>query len=354
MDKLALETVQQIFEHACTDGGYTGCSLSLTSKSIRIAARSVRFHSIALTARNHSVRAFLRLYEKECSDPSGARPKLVNLYLSGLREDTVDSPSDVANEGRDDEDGEDTSLPNQTVLTATRRLFQLVGDDLQSLVLHDAFVNPDYPLADGPFPSLREPTFLQHDDPCALVAPDSSVSPLFPALTRLHIVDSRDALRSKPLIPSWATHAPHLTYLRISAHNLFGAFLDELPDALGAPAYPFKRGYLKAVFGPPPAKRSYPSLTRVVVQPGPKPSSGPCGTSRFVFNSKSAQLDWIAREATQAGVEMFALSPCEWSNRRWDEEIFTEWVKMVSGDAGRDWFRGEETSEDDVKSRSEP
>ena len=66
MNKLALETLQQIFQQACADGGYTGCSLSLTSKSIRIAARSVRFHSVSLTSQIDSVCAFLRLYEKEC------------------------------------------------------------------------------------------------------------------------------------------------------------------------------------------------------------------------------------------------------------------------------------------------
>ncbi|KAH9854442.1 hypothetical protein C2E23DRAFT_818711, partial [Lenzites betulinus] len=33
VDTLPLETLEHIFELACVDGGYTGCSLSLTSRA---------------------------------------------------------------------------------------------------------------------------------------------------------------------------------------------------------------------------------------------------------------------------------------------------------------------------------
>ena len=78
----------------------------------------------------------------------------------------------------------------------------------------------------------------------------------------------------------------------------------------------------------------------VVVQPGPRPASGPCGTNRFVFNSRTMQLDWIAARARELGVEMYVLRPCAWTGEEWDEAIRTEWLRRVGGEAGRDWFRG--------------
>ena len=48
MESLAVELLERIFLFACTDGGYTGCSLSLVSKHIREASRGARFHSVSL------------------------------------------------------------------------------------------------------------------------------------------------------------------------------------------------------------------------------------------------------------------------------------------------------------------
>ncbi|RDX55922.1 hypothetical protein OH76DRAFT_1337593, partial [Lentinus brumalis] len=43
---LPTEVLEQIFLQACTDGGYTGCSLSAVSRRIRAVSHTVRFHSI--------------------------------------------------------------------------------------------------------------------------------------------------------------------------------------------------------------------------------------------------------------------------------------------------------------------
>ncbi|PIL37523.1 hypothetical protein GSI_01217 [Ganoderma sinense ZZ0214-1] len=48
MESLAVELLERIFFFACTDGGYTGCSLSLVSKNIRDASRAARFYSVSL------------------------------------------------------------------------------------------------------------------------------------------------------------------------------------------------------------------------------------------------------------------------------------------------------------------
>ncbi|KAH9851352.1 hypothetical protein C2E23DRAFT_904375 [Lenzites betulinus] len=82
MDTLPLETLQRIFAFACTDGGPTGVALSLTSKVIRAASRTARFHSISLVATPRRFRAFVALYERECDASLGDKPHIRHLYLT--------------------------------------------------------------------------------------------------------------------------------------------------------------------------------------------------------------------------------------------------------------------------------
>ncbi|EIW63209.1 uncharacterized protein TRAVEDRAFT_43513 [Trametes versicolor FP-101664 SS1] len=82
MDTLPLETLEQIFELACTDGGYTGHSLSLVSKGIRAAARTSRFHSVSLIASPHRLQLFVALYKRECDPAHGDKPRIQHLYVA--------------------------------------------------------------------------------------------------------------------------------------------------------------------------------------------------------------------------------------------------------------------------------
>ncbi|KAL1945975.1 hypothetical protein VTO73DRAFT_1977 [Trametes versicolor] len=81
MDTLPLETLQQIFALACTDGGFTGCSLSLTSKAVRAAVRTIRFHSVSLVAYPARLDSFVGLYAQECDPTLGDIPKVQHLRL---------------------------------------------------------------------------------------------------------------------------------------------------------------------------------------------------------------------------------------------------------------------------------
>lgn len=82
MDTLPLETLQHIFELACTDGGRTGNSLSLVSKGIRAAARTTRFHSIALIASPRRLQSFIDLYRRECDPARGDRPRIQHMHVA--------------------------------------------------------------------------------------------------------------------------------------------------------------------------------------------------------------------------------------------------------------------------------
>lgn len=48
MQRCPVEIWEQILSNACTDGGYTGCSLSVVSRTMRDVSRPFRYHSVAL------------------------------------------------------------------------------------------------------------------------------------------------------------------------------------------------------------------------------------------------------------------------------------------------------------------
>ncbi|KAI0373488.1 hypothetical protein BV20DRAFT_962649 [Pilatotrama ljubarskyi] len=91
MDSLPQETLRGIFELACTDGGYTGNSLSRVSKAIRAASRMARFHSISLIANPRRLASFLALYERECNLDPAERPRVRHLFVAFPRSVQGDS-----------------------------------------------------------------------------------------------------------------------------------------------------------------------------------------------------------------------------------------------------------------------
>ena len=329
MDCLPVETLQQIFKLACIDGGYTGCSLALTSRFVRRAAQSTRFHSITLKADAERLAALVTLYQGQCLNTSGSRPQTAHLHISFQKKVNPSQSNGPTEDEWDGSGDEEPSSPPRSSPVATRditpqQLFALVAGDLESLVITkdlDFFVS-DPSLFDLPFHSLRELTLVRHADPSRLISPGSPVLPLFPALTHLHLVAPE---RSRPLLAGWVAHAPRVTHLRISAYNRIHELLDELPDAVGSPAYPFKHGFrVGMTTGPRPAVRTYPTLTHVVVEPGRPPVKGVCGTGRMAFTRRNVELGWIAGQARDGGVEMYIPEPRERTKRELDEEIRVE------------------------------
>ncbi|KAH9894778.1 hypothetical protein C8Q73DRAFT_691513 [Cubamyces lactineus] len=232
MDTLPLETLQRIFTLACTDGGLTGNALSLTSKSVRAASRTARFHTVSLIANPRRLSSFLALYERECKleteggrdkphvrhlyatfpriDGSRQRPRLA-YYTSSLsppprrrRKDrqrrnyrvseSVDSdsePDSLSDEqldlyqleyevgmileeaagSRGRRPREDTVLSDPSYHDAARRLFQLVAPDLWTLVLQSGFRyggTLGISLFTIPFPALRSLTVVEISNPNSL------------------------------------------------------------------------------------------------------------------------------------------------------------------------------------------
>ncbi|KAI0088530.1 hypothetical protein BDY19DRAFT_906552 [Irpex rosettiformis] len=76
MDGCPTELLLKIFTLACTDGGYTGCSLSLVSRGVHATSSPVKFHTVALRG-VASMCLFLDLLESKSPHP----PTVRHLFL---------------------------------------------------------------------------------------------------------------------------------------------------------------------------------------------------------------------------------------------------------------------------------
>ncbi|KAI0630193.1 hypothetical protein C8Q77DRAFT_1219803 [Trametes polyzona] len=229
MAPLPLEIWREIFTYACTDGGYTGTSLSLTCKLFYNASLLVRFHTLSLFSLRQVelFLAFTRRYEER---RHGRQLKVYHLLLSF----PSPPPSTFTPGASSDSSSSDCygSNPAEHWITARRLreqdkaawdhlflklvpgLLNFVGPHLRTLALlqSDGFTLP--PLS--PFlPRLRELTLLVgisvmvngHDafDPSDgspasphPEAPGSSSSVLTSPATAAHPETRADATPSSP------------------------------------------------------------------------------------------------------------------------------------------------------------
>ena len=87
LEHFPFELLHMIFLEACTDGGGTGCSLSLVSRDVYKVSRAARFHSVSLlTPSLWKLRRFLEEYNKARDAamqeaPRGTMPCIRHLCL---------------------------------------------------------------------------------------------------------------------------------------------------------------------------------------------------------------------------------------------------------------------------------
>ncbi|KAL1945758.1 hypothetical protein VTO73DRAFT_1760 [Trametes versicolor] len=317
MDVLPLETLQQIFELACTDGGITGCTLSLVSKGIRSAARTTRFHSISLVVTSQRLQSFVDLYKRECEPAQDDKPRIRHLHVafpyieldfdtytddanvlwpletsrspdprqgpapSSIPEHSNDayvtvtfpnpSPNspgitagasrcrtavmqqwaghhrirlDASADFRHDlspsspeySSGSFASPHNPAThreyISAAQTLFRLVAPDLLILVIYAVPTAGGLrlPVIERPFHSLREATCVGVTDFRTLLidSDDTKAAPLFPAMTRLHLVPPD---RCGLSLSIWSAHAPHVSRLGVTRAE---SHVEEIERAVGA------------------------------------------------------------------------------------------------------------------------
>ncbi|KAH9939263.1 uncharacterized protein BXZ73DRAFT_99466 [Epithele typhae] len=239
---LPFDVLQPILELSCTDGGFTGCSLSCTSRTLRDLSRVARFWSIQLTFATTTLQLehFLACLSAERSravtDDSPA-PRVRHLYLS------TNTLSDLA-----PADSYAKVLPDDYELLKfhdeVRTLMDLVARDLHTLTLAGGprlrpLCLPRW-LGTTEFPALRELTLLgplwSIVDFAPLPLEDASPEELeelnavpYPSLPNLRRLEVFASVKSAMNLDRWSSRAPRLTHLRIT--NAETVWLDT--DMLG-------------------------------------------------------------------------------------------------------------------------
>ncbi|KAH9939265.1 uncharacterized protein BXZ73DRAFT_99468 [Epithele typhae] len=214
---------EEIARLACVDGGYTGCSLSLTSKYIRGATRGMRFYSVSLTFRQSRLQAthFLACLEAEtarCGPERTRQPLVRHLYLA--------SPKYSAHS--------ELSTRWEYKL-AVSGILRLVAPRLHSLVLARGvpdFNNrrpglddsvylplPDF-LATKPFPELRELYLVGRHTVAARDMPPFAPSPTVAATVPLPHSQATAAGGGAAPRPTRVDNTlPKLTHLEVPMHG---------------------------------------------------------------------------------------------------------------------------------------
>ncbi|KAI0748416.1 hypothetical protein C8Q80DRAFT_737633 [Daedaleopsis nitida] len=130
MENLATEILLRIFAFACTDGGYTACSLSLVSKNTQRVSRSLRFHSVSLTSSPTKLSKLLSLLAEERSATLPYSPRIRHLYLACTHRGEL---RDTALQSRRTHGSIETVL--QQYMDNVSRLLLLVSPDVEMLTL---------------------------------------------------------------------------------------------------------------------------------------------------------------------------------------------------------------------------
>lgn len=225
MRDLAAELLEDIFALACTDGGYTGCSLSLVSKYIQAASRSTRFHSISLVSGTaQQLAKFLQCFDAACAvtraQNGGRTPCIRHLCITAAEGEEkpkswcyertwVDKAADAACEAV-------VAKEHARYTAKLISLLQRVAPGLHTLslihwqgwqqltMLHD--------IECAGFPLLQELTLV---GPNPFVPAEGCADALFPRLAHLHLVDNWGEFED---LPRWLEggRAPRITHLRLS------------------------------------------------------------------------------------------------------------------------------------------
>lgn len=360
MDSLPLETLQQIFELACIDGGATGNSLSLTSKQIRAAARRARFHTLHIAADSDGdiFPDFVAFFKRECNSGPSERPRVRHLYLT-LASLGDPLPGNTTQALRDPQPSSATpnctheppALPLEHLTRrrarehAAQELLLLVAPDLWTLVVHEApdGLHGQCPILEHTFPLLRDATLIRKSTNFArLLSPDAEPPrAVFPRATHLHLIPL--PYTNDLHLSVWSILAPRVTHLRVSdvrnRHHIA-----QLAVAVGVPMPPDM--YPVARLPPPgsqPLPRTYPSVRCLLMDAAAwlKPRSGAYDVSRRGKAAMRRGLEHIVRECRRAEVDVKATlleAPEYASHSQLAKALVDQWLEQAVGAKG--WWNG--------------
>ncbi|KAI0774741.1 vacuole effluxer Atg22 like-domain-containing protein [Trametes elegans] len=238
MDTLPIEILERIYLLACTDGGYTGCSLSLTSKYIRAASRAARFNTIRLLSGSDAqLNRFTACFstQRELAGEDGTRPKVQHLCLAAAQQAVSPPASPSGSSPSADVPTTESHKQTQRYIRDVIVLMQIAAPDVVTLCL----IDPDQlnsgvlhlpTLHTAGFPSLVELAIVGKEP--QLQPTSGTCDPLFPRLRTFH----RVFLPRAPYDPTfrvWRERAPQLQDPRVAfLGNYYGGLADVVQKLL--------------------------------------------------------------------------------------------------------------------------
>ncbi|KAK7684553.1 hypothetical protein QCA50_012500 [Cerrena zonata] len=280
MELFPPEIWHHVFTFACTDGGYTGCSLSLTSKYVNALSSGMKWYSVILKgpeqmlkfistlehATNHSRVRHLSISWKpdlQYPPPDFSIGLLKNTeiidalcsYQLSIHDETFLRNKLMDGAALESEYIKRMGDQKYASRIACGQLLPLVANDLYSLSATFSFgMHVPRPFWTIPFPNLRELTIFG----CAMVR-FTPVSPsdevLFPSLRYLHLIHCMNDTHV------FAKCAPNLTHLRLSSVSTLSRLSESIssivsetrqiePDLMMLPCS-LRRIILHVPIGPP-------------------------------------------------------------------------------------------------------
>lgn len=214
----AAELWQDIFERACTDGGTTGCSLALVSKSVHQASAPFRYYSVMLEGTNQ-LSAFVRVLEN-----SDRAPNVRHLFVCDIH--SMHSPPT-----------DSSPIMSDIGVMRLSQLLSAVSYSLETLTLNHYGVRR-FTLPSILLPMLKELNI--HGDHFGYMDEEIAV---FPKLTRLNfegwmlctLPSAEIAFR---FLHTFSTNAPLLADLVASSSSVFAWWTHALPSLVSDPSAP--------------------------------------------------------------------------------------------------------------------
>ncbi|KAI0775895.1 hypothetical protein BD413DRAFT_255403 [Trametes elegans] len=371
IEHVPTEIWRAVLSIACTDGGYTGRSLALTSKFFHSQSLPARFRTVAFKSLQR-LEDFLTYLDTQLR---GFCPHIEHLYLS-FEDEPVRRPRKIwrvyralTPEQRREYDDRAQVERERWVARfgpATARILALAAPNLRTLCIAEVGLSPlhlDLPLS---FPKLTELSwagrilFLRPSGLATGPESDLDTPPAtFPALKCVHIVGAEySGTHLAEAISSIASLAVN-TLVRLRISDLGEGdepTLSALANILGVP------------FPPPPAsgpvrppgssKNALLHLRRLVLHTAAPGFGGWCGFSDSQWEEFDDGLHAFALECGKHvdDLRVLPLSRDWRKNPRWPDRLHDNWIDRIEGRPGC-WVKSQaaedvalEAYEDDPRS----
>lgn len=350
MERCPVELLAKICRNACTDGGRTGCSLSLVSHYVHNVVQPFRYHSIFLTS-STSALTFARHLQGLHNAPA-IRYLFISVFMN-------------SKQWGDDWASEDEL---SALDTAVATVIRITAPQLRVLILHQTrrifYIDPcpqleylsvPYLPASRPDHKSESPRWNSSIPTIAPVKRSSepTLPPPFPSLRYLHLSEcSRIQDTVWDDLSSFSPAVTHLRLTDIEAASLSSRFLRMLlkrpsglipKDASGIVSHVFPNAYTpgsKEEIQAITRAARLPNLRNVFVQPAvPLNDDGWCGTTGFREEQRRMDLRLLAMSCAatpDASGKLYLLPETEGYDF---EQAHAQWLDLIEGGKGP-WCTG--------------